>query len=608
MSANNSAYSAQGIAHSLNHRKNQIFYFILSFLSFITFYLIFAANSSFAQTPSEGTASSTQRIVQNQYPSSFQTTPSTLNAQSYYSPQSPHSASLAIYNFSHAMSCILIGQSPISPCLDYKMYKDAAGIVRSVPVLADANTSNGVLGLTLSMVGEVVETKPVSSSVFIANLGEQIGIKSASAQVAGSGSTVLSPIFKLWEVSRNLAYLIMILVFLVVGLMVMFRQRVNPQTVISVQLALPGLVIGLIMITFSYFLASLISDIAFIGTNLVGYYFTLAQGGGDITGSPLINVSGQEENMLTIFSRFVGIVDVGDVQSTLVGVVGNLSPGAQFLLRLFAGFVTAQFILPLAGAIPPPWGLFAAPIATVLTGAIGALTPESVFALVIWFISGAVLMYSMFKLLFKLISNLLNIIFLTIASPFYFLMAALPGRQGIATTWFMNMLCYVLAFPAVVAMFYFAAFILKAVDPNTVYEPFRIANGATVTSTASFPLLGGINLRIINLLLAFGALVATPAIPDIICKAIGKLGPAGQMIGNEIQGDIKAGQGYYNQQTGAVRQTSSSVKRNLFGEYGIGHDENGFIWRQTHPSVFKNINRAPGDVPAGFRFWKWTLK
>src|SRR3989338_2336972 len=175
----------------------------------------------------------------------------------------------------------------MASCLEYRMYKDAQGMIRSTPYLSNVNTSNGVLGVTLSMIGEVISTPPIRSSEFIANFGEQLGIKSAHAQVGGSGSGVLAPIFKLWEVSRNIAYLAMIIIFIIVGLMVMFRQKLNPQTVVSIQMALPGLVIGLVMITFSYFLASLISDIAFVGTNVVGYYFSLAQDGGTPTQLPL---------------------------------------------------------------------------------------------------------------------------------------------------------------------------------------------------------------------------------------------------------------------------------------------------------------------------------
>jgi hypothetical protein len=55
--------------------------------------------------------------------------------------------------------------------------------------------------------------------------------------------------------------------------MIMLRQKLNPQTVISVQSALPGLVIGLIMVTFSYFIAALITDSAFFGVQIVAQIF-----------------------------------------------------------------------------------------------------------------------------------------------------------------------------------------------------------------------------------------------------------------------------------------------------------------------------------------------
>src|SRR3989344_4417049 len=114
-------------------------------------------------------------------------------------------------------------------------------------------------------------TPPTSATLYLANLGESIGLspKSALAQnVAGSGAGIIQPVIQLWQVIRNLAYLAFILVFLSVGFMIMFRSKINPQTVISVQAALPGLVIGLILITFSYFIAALIIDLAFVGVQL----------------------------------------------------------------------------------------------------------------------------------------------------------------------------------------------------------------------------------------------------------------------------------------------------------------------------------------------------
>src|SRR3989344_919 len=143
--------------------RNKFLKLFLALLFITGFWLLFTP-SIFAQTNSQTNYSEP------------------INTQ-YLSPQSPHTASMAIYNFGHAMSCILIGQSPTGPCLEYKLYTDATGAIKSVPVLNNVNTSNGLLGLSMSMVGEVIATPPIRSSEFIANFGEQLGIKSAHAQV-----------------------------------------------------------------------------------------------------------------------------------------------------------------------------------------------------------------------------------------------------------------------------------------------------------------------------------------------------------------------------------------------------------------------------------------
>src|SRR3989344_6926351 len=183
--------------------------------------------------------------------------------------QSPMYANLMVNNLLHAFSCLMAGASPIGqPCVDY---------LNGVPVISSVNTSGGLLGAVANLNTIVIANPPIRTGQYLATIGDSLGlVKEANAQVSGSGAGVLQPILKLWQVSRNIAYIAMIIIFLIIGLMVMFRQRINPQTVITAQAALPGLVIGLIMITFSYFLASLLTDTAYLATNLVGYYFQVA--------------------------------------------------------------------------------------------------------------------------------------------------------------------------------------------------------------------------------------------------------------------------------------------------------------------------------------------
>lgn len=463
-------------------------------------------------------------------------------------------------------------------------------------MLSQTNLSGGTLGAVGSIIGALYINPPVRTADYLASVKGFGLIKEARAQgVTGSGASVLSPIIYLWQVSRNISYVAMIIIFLVIGIMVMFRNKINPQTVITAQAALPGLIIGLILITFSYFLAGLISDMAFIGTNLVGYYFQSAQPG--ITPYNLVEKAAPE-NVLSIFSRMAGIITSDKVATFMSSIwdyladpsqTGILKMDPQRVIQIITLMLTTQFILPFGSMFGGPGQILGGITALGLvlkdtTGLIG---------LSFSFIAIAILIYSMFKLLIKLINNYITIIFLTITAPFQFLAASLPGRQGIATGWVLNMLCNVLAFPAVMAVFYFAAFLLKK-----PYGPLEVSAAGNLAGNATFPLFGGMEMSFINLILAFGVLVASPTIPDIICRTIGRVSQAGQMIGQEISGSTGAGRGYIGRFQQGVGGFTGQVGR-LTDQPGIQYiPDPDYVDPDTgaRPGFRRITTRMPGQI------------
>lgn len=551
------------------------------------------------------------------------------------SPTSPLYTDLLIHNMFHSFSCLAIGQSVIGqPCLTY---------LQGVPVLSRVNTSGGALGATTNIIGMLYQNPPVRTADYLASISGNFGvIREANAQVVGSGAQVLSPILKLWQVSRNISYVIMIIIFLIIGLMVMFRNKLNPQTVITAQAALPGLVIGLILITFSYFLAGLITDVAFVGTNVVGYYFSAAQN------KPPQNLveKASDKNVIDIVSSLVKGIKKDDIESgvgTLFSALGepdlNTSNPAT-LIRSFASIVAYQIGSQIGPAIGASLAAIGCGAATIWTGpgallaipacagvgqAVGGIggglflaqrvwgNPAGWIGYGLWVVAIIIIVYSMLKLLIKLINNFLTIIFLTITAPFQFLFAALPGRQGIATDWILNMLSNILAFPAVIAILYFVAIILgQSAGPLTVSDLNHVQNSNTVyaddkisiTGTSTLPLLGGFSLSFINVLLAFGALVALPAIPDIIGRTIGRMSQAGQLIGQEIGGSARAGRGYLGQAQGAV----GGVSRDVGNLGGLGPQQTT-IWNPAKVNPDGSIGgfdfpRAPGRLQQAWRAFR----
>lgn len=501
-------------------------------------------------------------------PSLAQTNPSTspsaaIKPLGVVNPQSPQYINLQVINLMHTIGCLLSGTSQINqPCVEYVIDKNTQSSINTVPVLSSVNLSGGVLGTVSAGLALLYTNPPIKSIDYLSSLWDSFSffeIRGAHAQVEGSGSEVLRPILRLWRVSRNIAYIAIIIIFVVVGVMVMFRNRINPQTVVTIQTALPGLVISLVLITFSYFLASLITDIAFVGSNIVGHYFTIAQSRPIPVTGPVDTL--RNENMLSILSRFLATTSKEQFIPLFQTIFDNLpTPAALDPLapaRMF-GYVIVGLVTQITSLLGLP-GVIGVPL-NAFTGAKGLSDGQATGSFLVWLILIIVLMYSMFRVLYRLVISYLTIIFLTITAPFTFLVAAFPGRQDIAINWARNMLANILAFPGVLAMFYFAGYLLGptllttagGAGGITLNNLLNIHNRLGVSGTQTLPLLGGLDQTTIQLILAYGALIAAPSIPEIITNAIGKTGPAGQIIGREITGAIQSGRGYLQQGAGAV--------------------------------------------------------
>src|SRR3990170_138343 len=89
------------------------------------------------------------------------------------------------------------------------------------------------------------------------------------AYAQGAGYTALSPLIPLWTAFRNISYLAFVVIFILIGFMIMFRAKLDPQTVVNVQNSLPKLVITLLLITFSFAIAGFMVDLIYLGIYLM---------------------------------------------------------------------------------------------------------------------------------------------------------------------------------------------------------------------------------------------------------------------------------------------------------------------------------------------------
>ncbi len=456
----------------------------------------------------------------------------------------------------HTVTCIATEKPLLNkPCFSFQP-------LGSLQFKDQGQTTGGLLGIATGLIATIYSNPPIHAQQYIADISSSFGIvPKAEAQVGGAGGQVILTVYPLWLVSRNFAYVLMTVIFIVVGVMVMFRQRINPQTVITLQAALPGLVVGLILITLSYFFAAILVDIGFAAVYIVGFYFMQTQP----VGTPNNIQTLVQSNVLSVFSFFVNAVHNVDFQPAIEAVLQSIRGSAESTLDWLVRFIACEYseaIGSVASGIPIV-GPFAQ-VAGCLGFAETAVVNKGYFmSLIAWLALFFILLYTMIQVIRKLLMNYITILFLTLTAPFHFLIASLPGQQGVATTWARNMLCNVLAFPGVFAVFYFSAFILSTGNTD-IQLAFSIVSGPQPISQ-TLPLFSGLDSELIRYMIGFGALLVTPGIPDIICDAIGKVGRSSQIIAGQVEGNIKAGQGQAKQGIGFGKTVFGGAAKGVGG-------------------------------------------
>lgn len=446
-------------------------------------------------------------------------------------------------------------------------------VLKTTPGVGPGDTQGGAIGMATNTIASIMASPPTSSQEYLANLGENIGLspKPAYAQVTGSGQNVIQPVLALWQVTRNIAYTGFILVFMAAGVMIMFRQRLNPQTVIGIQQALPGIVVGLILVTFSYFIAALIVDLSFVGTRLVTEVFVGANYPnyfgctvGDCSGganAAALRATYQSSDAFNMFQRVA--LRVNNVVDVFRNVWATLTPADNTQYQngeLGYNLELMRQVSDEAGNGPAVFG------DQGISGILG-LGTATLASLLVPLILMIALLIQFIRLIIALLMTYLQILLMVIFGPILIMVSAIPGRGGSLNFWLKGLFANALVFPAVFAGFLFAGLLLEW-------------NTASGNFNSAMPMFGGLSGDILKSLLAFGVLLGLPSIPDIIRDALGVKAPAGFIkaaVGG-FMGGIAAGRGGYNQameRTGIRTQQQARQKAEI--ETAAGAYEGGAV-------------------------------
>ena len=502
-------------------------------------------------------------------------------------PQNLHTyTQSAMIEIMASILCQLTGKDPINP------NQQCLGIDTSTGKIGYVANQGGLIGIEKNMI-VALYTPPLHTGDFFNFVAKNFGIaKSTYAQTTGVGFNSLSPLLGLWSAFRNLVYVIFVFIFIAIGLAIMLRVRIDPRTVMTVQNQIPRLIVGLVLITFSFALAGFMVDMMYVVSYLsISLISTadpnIAKNSPDIA-IQLINAGNPIGAINIATSSTTNNICIGDVCNNvgLAGIVNN-SAGAvgSFLGPLFAnpagaaimGFIMSVIgytggstaggligtllggivgvigllaVVGTGGALAPlVLGIFTAASSgaiagSQLGGAVGAIfgaTQASNIAagfisIVAWLVIAITIMFSLFRLWFQLIIAYINIILDVIFAPFWILAGLVPGSKIGFSAWFRDLVANLAAFPATLILFLLARVIIDAFGPTQkdIFVAPLIGNPSQLGQIASLIGLGIILITPEVVKIAKNVLKAPNLPTDVARKEFGVGGAALGFVGGSI--------------------------------------------------------------------------
>ena len=183
----------------------------------------------------------------------------------------------------------------------------------------------------------------------------------------------------LWKLARNMAYAILSVIMIIVGVMIMVRKKVNPQLVVTIENAIPRVILGIFLITFSYP----------IGATII--------------------------SLIEPFKR------LGD------GILNSMAASLNPVGALGAGAIAVLV-----------WLMLMSVIAAIISGGaglpviVGVGAGAGIVMIIVFVIYLVVCAIAFFKTLLIMI----RMIMATITAPFTFAIGTIPGKEEVVTNWF----------------------------------------------------------------------------------------------------------------------------------------------------------------------------
>ena len=243
-----------------------------------------------------------------------------------------------------------------------------------------------------------------------------VSVPSASAQGLGYSKLATAgggTINAIWTASRNTAYLFSIVLLIAAGFMVMFRTKISPQAVVTVQMMIPKLAITLVLITFSYAIVGFVIDMIYVSIVAIFGFFSLA------TSVPgLGNIISTAPGSLNTSILAITNAPTNYISNTFLGMYIALTWNIINMILSNTAWAMGVGAIPFVGPL-----LSAFPLINVMSLGFS-------LAMVIWALWGGL------QIVITLFITYLQLVLYTILGPLHIMLDLVPGKRLGFIPWF----------------------------------------------------------------------------------------------------------------------------------------------------------------------------
>jgi len=534
-----------------------------------------------------------------------------------------------------ALTCQIAGVDPVNPkqsCLGADQKTGKIGFLQKTGLPAGALAQEGgAIGFMGNMISTLY-TPPLHSADYFKDLAQNFGIsKKTYAQQTGTGFDGLTPLIGIWAAFRNIVYLLLVIVFVVIGLAIMLRVKIDPRTVMTIQNQIPKIIIGILAVTFSFAIAGFLIDMMWVliyliygiisgispeiaksvaGLNPASIQGETALGvAGKISTGGIFGIASNTAHGLTdVFKNLIGAERCNSILNCLSA---TLNPFNFVLRPTGIGFNAFDLIYDLiswtAGSAmfwkiahtPNPEGgtpfisdiIGAFTLGAKTVGALGAgaavsaatqyLLREAIPSIIIYLIIFIALLTALLRLWFTLLMAFVQILLAVVLAPFWIIGGIVPGSPISLSGWLKDIGSNLLAFPTVIAMFMLGnVFMYSFTNPAPGVQPF-------VPPLIGNPIGNPGEPSLIGSLIGLGILLITPNVVNLLKQmlkapktetGLGKAFAPGLAVpGRVVGGGISYAVGVHYEQVpgGAPGQMQMVAKGGAFGRIlratGLAH-------------------------------------